>query len=394
MRSKLVLGVLACVFALATVAAQAQQAAAPASTPAVATTTAAPADPASRTTVEGRLYIQWVKALSNAPVDEGGHDNSFQLQRAYITAKHQFDQIWSAVITLDAGNDNEYEVGTNDSRYNVFVKNAYLQGKFGLGFGTLTMQFGMIGTSAIGLIDKVSDYRWLNSNYLDAAKVILAKSSTSLGRSIDSSADMGVGAQLALLNGMVTIDAQITNGEGYKKTNEATSGDDGKAYLGMLTVRPIEGLYLAGYYKVHYTNEDSEGDDYTSYYGGTVAYSTGLVKVGVSYIMATKSTWAAATDTTTEDEYSILDAFVFANLNSVVGMPILLAGRFAMGHTELDAGEEVDTTLYAVGLGYEFTRGVRMMAYYEVLNSESDVAGNADFTDDQQRFYIKCEAKF
>jgi predicted porin len=65
-----------------------------------------------------------------------------------------------------------------------------------------------------------------------------------------------------------------------------------------------------------------------------------------------------------------------------------------MGHTELDAGEEVDTTLYAVGLGYEFTRGVRMMAYYEVLNSESDVAGNADFTDDQQRFYIKCEAKF
>ncbi|HQP48944.1 MAG TPA: hypothetical protein PKX12_09455, partial [Spirochaetota bacterium] len=232
MRSKLFLSALALIFALSSAAAQAAE------------------SEQSATQVSGKMFIQWVKAMSNAPVDQSEHENSFQLQRAYLSFKHQIDQVWSVNVTLDAGND----AGGSDTRYLVYVKNAYLQAKVGMGVADLTLQFGMVGTAAIGIIDKVSDYRWLNSNYLDAAKSLLAKTTTALGQSIDTSADMGVSAQLQIVK-IVTVTAQVTNGEGYKKTDEHASGDDGKAYLGMLTVQPIPGLYIAGYMRNETTND-------------------------------------------------------------------------------------------------------------------------------------------
>ncbi|HQO03384.1 MAG TPA: hypothetical protein PLI62_14055, partial [Spirochaetota bacterium] len=302
MRSKLFLSALALIFALSSAAAQAAE------------------SEQSATQVSGKMFIQWVKAMSNAPVDQSEHENSFQLQRAYLSFKHQIDQVWSVNVTLDAGND----AGGSDTRYLVYVKNAYLQAKVGMGVADLTLQFGMVGTAAIGIIDKVSDYRWLNSNYLDAAKSLLAKTTTALGQSIDTSADMGVSAQLQIAK-IVTVTAQVTNGEGYKKTDEHASGDDGKAYLGMLTVQPIPGLYIAGYMRNETTNDGQDSDNYIRYYGGTLAYSTDLIKVGASYIVAKKSTLAWPYDgVASETDYTIIDAFLNVNLQSVIGVPVLV----------------------------------------------------------------------
>jgi hypothetical protein len=379
MRSKLFLSALALIFALSSAAAQAAE------------------SEQSATQVSGKMFIQWVKAMSNAPVDQSEHENSFQLQRAYLSFKHQIDQVWSVNVTLDAGND----AGGSDTRYLVYVKNAYVQAKVGMGVADLTLQFGMVGTAAIGIIDKVSDYRWLNSNYLDAAKSLLAKSTTALGQSIDTSADMGVSAQLQIAK-IVTVTAQVTNGEGYKKTDEDASGDDGKAYLGMLTVQPIPGLYIAGYMRNETTDDGHDSDNYIRYYGGTLAYSTDLIKVGASYIVAKKSTHAwpyEDAQVTSETDYTIIDAFLNVDLQSVIGVPVLIAGRYARGVTEFDdaAGTEVTTTLWAAGLGYKFNKNVRFMGYYEVYSAETNLdptSATLDYTDDAERFYVKCEVVF
>ncbi len=390
MRLKQLFGVFAAVFALSAAAAFAQPAAPEASAAAVAPTTA-PAP--SATTVSGRLYLQWMKELENADPENTRSINTFSIQRAYLTVKHQFDQYWSAVLTLDAGNDGEAS-GT-DTRYRVFVKNAYLQGAWNLGFANVTTQFGMVGTAVIGLIDKVSDYRWLNSNYLDSAKTILATSNTALGRSIDTSADLGVSVSVAVAN-MVTLTGQYTNGDGYKQTDESKSSADnyGHSYLGMLTITPVQGLYIAGYMRQYYHNGVDMDNNLTQYYGGTVAYSVDFIKIGASYILGSRE---SGNDTaTTKDEYRIIDAFLLANLNQFVGFPVLLAGRYAMGHTELDNGDTVDATVWAAGIGYQPHSKIRFMAYYEVLSTETDVDGGTvlDNNNDQKRLYLKCEASF
>ncbi len=399
MRLKHLLGVFAAVLALSATAAFAQQPAPEASaTPAVT----APAPAPSPTTVSGRLYLQWMKELENADPENTRSINTFSITRAYLTVKHQFDQNWTAVITLDALNDGEASVNSgsgtsSDTRYRVFVKNAYLQGAWNLGFANVTTQFGMVGTAVIGLIDKVSDYRWLNANYLDSAKTILAQTNATLGRSIDTSADLGVSVSVAVAN-MVTVTGQYTNGDGYKNSPNADTGvekdGNGHSYLGMLTLTPVEGLYIAGYMRQYYHNGADMDNNLTQYYGGTLAYSVDFIKIGASYILGSREN---GNDTaTTKDEYRIIDAFLLANLNQFIGLPVLLAGRYAIGHTELDNGSTVDATVWAAGIGYQARRGVRFMAYYEVLSTETDVDGGTvlDNNNDQRRLYLKCETSF
>ena len=377
MRLKLFFSALAIVFALSSVAATAAESG------------------QSATQVSGRMYIQWMKQMSTPAADEGEHQNSFQIQRAYLQFRHQLDQVWSVKVTLDAGND----AGGSDTRYLVYIKNAYVQTKIGMGSVNLTMQFGMISTAVSGFIDNVSDYRWLNNNYIEGSKKILAKSSTELGQTIEVSADMGVSAEFQVA-GMVTVAAQVTNGEGYKKTDEETSGDDGKAYLGMVAIQPVTGLHIAGYLRHQITDDGRDNDNYIRYYGGTLAYSTDLIRIGASYVVVRKRTLAWPYDgIVSETDYSIMDAFLNMNLQSVAGVPILLTGRYARGESEFDdaAGTDVTTTLWAAGLGYRFSKNVRFMAYYEVYTAETNLTPSSttlDYTDDEETFYIKCEVTF
>ncbi|MBP7582575.1 MAG: hypothetical protein KBA61_00990 [Spirochaetes bacterium] len=385
MRLKFFFSTLALMLALFAAAANAQQ---------VTSTTEAPrVEPVK---VSGTMYLEWVKTMENRL--EAENVNTFRIQRVYLDFRKKIDDVWSARATLDVGNDN----GATDTRYQAYIKYAYLQGAFNLGFGTLTAQFGMIGTPVIGLIDSQSDYRWLNQNYIDAAKALLYRQSNATGatpgQSIDSSADLGLSLSLKVAS-MVTITGAITNGEGYKTGDELAAGDDGKAMYGMLTVTPISGLFLSGFYMNRVTDDAEAGDNYVNYYGANAIYVFQGIRVGVSYVMAKVSTFAVGDPEAEVAEYTLIDAFIMANLKGFTGMPILLAGRYAMGSTEYAEGYGAsngftsDVTIWAVGVGYQFNDNVRVMAYLEDQSSSSSDIAAREWDNSNRNFYVKAEAK-
>lgn len=396
MRLKFFFSTLALMLVLCVAAAHAQQ---------VTSGSEAPKDEPLK--VSGRMYAEWLKTLGNKN-DSGENYNTFNITRVYLDFRKKIDATWSVRTTLDVGNDNAEAVSDKDSRYTAYLKFAYLQAQQDLGFGILTAQFGMVGTPVIGLIDDTSDYRWLNQNYLDAAKMLLFKQSGvtgGIGQSLDSSADMGLSVSLNVAK-MVTVTGAVTNGEGYKKTDELKWHDDGKALYGMLTVTPIEGLSLAGFYRNQVTRDQGENadDNYSRYYGAFAAYNFQGIRVGVSYLLATVSSngTTAGTDPLVA-KYTLLDAFLMANLNALTGMPILVAGRYAMGSTEYsdgygaNDGVSADVTIWAFGVGYQFNNSVRVMAYIEDQKAESSdaaLASVADWKGSNRNFYIKTEAKF
>lgn len=356
--------------------------------------------------VSGVMFLQWLKEVQRP--GDAENRNSFDIQRAYLNFAYKIDDIWSTKVTLDVANDN----GT-DQRYQAYLKFAYVQAAPDLGFGKLAFQFGMVGTSVIGLIDKNSDYRWLNENFINASNLVLHNQKSAKlgqlsgrtpiaadwsGQSIDTSADLGVSASLAIAK-IVVLDVQVTNGEGYKKTNDISVNDDGKAYLAMLSITPVEGLCLAGYYR-HLVTDDVERDDnYNRYFGASVLYTFWNIHVGASYVMAQVSTMTPPANPTVA-KYRLFDAFVMANLKSLTGVPLLLAGRYVMGFTKYDEGygtadgSEAQSRLWALGTGYQFNDYIRAMLYFEEQNSSSDDIPDADWGKPARHFWLKAEAKF
>ncbi len=357
--------------------------------------------------VSGVLFLQWLKEIERP--GDGENRNSFDIQRAYLNAAYQIDEIWSMRLTLDVANDN----GT-DQRYQAYLKYAYIQAAPDPGFGKLAVQFGMIGTSVISLIDKYSDYRWLNENFINASNIILHNQKSAnmgqltgrtpiatgwSGQSIDTSADLGVGVNLAVAK-ILNFDVQVTNGEGYKKTNDITQNDDGKAYLALLSITPLEGLCIAGYMRHLVTNDSEAGNNYNRYYGLSLFYAFRDIRAGASFVMAQVSTMTPPATDPAIAKYRLFDAFVMANLKSLTGVPVLFAGRYVLGFTRYDEGyagangAEARARVWAMGVGYQFNNFVRAMLYLEDQHSYSDDIAVADWDHAARNVWLKAEASF
>jgi hypothetical protein len=363
--------------------------------------------------VSGKIFFQWRHTLQN--LDSGLYEeqenvSTFELTRAYIVLGYKIDDIWSVKVILDAGNDGEAD--DTDTRYRVFIKNAYGQAAFGLLGTRVTFRFGVIPIPLLSLMYQVSDNRWLQSNYIDNAKALIYRTTGSAADidqklSLDYTAD--IGASLGInFRDVISVTGTATNGNGFKKTKETESDadgeDDANAYSGLLTITPVPYLYLAGFYRFQGTQDQTYGkDNYITYYGGMIAVTTAPVKIGVSYILGEysyKKEAALPDDSALLHKYSILDAFVNINLLQWTGIPVLIAGSLGWGVTEFDSGFgiydgfEAEVLIWNAGLGYQFNKKVRMMAYYENIRRMSDDIEALDPGRDERTFYIKTEVTF
>ncbi len=139
-----------------------------------------------------------VKVFSNFNYDLSAEETedafkAFEIKRAYLGYGYNFDNKLSAKVTFDVGADDV-------SVYTAYLKIAALSWK---ATDKLTLNFGQVGTKNFKFQEKTWGKRYIAKSAQDMQKWA-------------SAADAGLTADYKLSE-KLSIDAQVLNGEGYKK---------------------------------------------------------------------------------------------------------------------------------------------------------------------------------
>ena len=334
--------------------------------------------------ITGKIYAQFSQDVKNAKDKDETNGNTFEITRAYLQFKKKIGGPFSIKVTADAIKGLKDSAGDTNEDYEFFLKNAYIQGKNKFGAVTLTGQLGLIGTPLIGITDKLSDYRWIYNNFFDKAKNL----SVNTG---DSSADLGLSVK-ADINKLVSVTGAVTNGEGYKDVTEDDK-NSGKAFYGLLSITPIKGLYINGYFRTENEEVDNSTKSYyntdVTYYGGGVAWKSSIIKAGANYIIGKRKDDDPSLTDSTKNDFKLLDCWLNVNLKDVTGYPVLILGRYAFGEDKKVTDSKV--TYWGAGLGYKFNKNFRLAAYYENYKYADETTYPEK---DNQTFYVKAEAKY
>ncbi len=343
------------------------------------------------------------------------NDNTFRMQRCYLTIKKRIGEIFSLKITTDID---------PHSADLLFLKYGFIQlyKDFATPVGPVIVkaQLGKIGTPVIGITDRLSDLRWIGPNYLNNSKLVLN------GKSFDDSADLGGLVSLSLFN-LVTLEYTLTNGEGMRSDDNEQYG--GKAHTLLVSVNPIDyikELYVNFYGRWEDTNKNKvsgtgttsviyRGVEGRGYYGVGAAWSSDLLKLGANFFMPemqnSKSIWYDAAiapyfinlAVRHKLKYYLVDAWFNLNLGAVTPAGVLLLGRAAWGK-ELSSfagnmSQPHETLVLGGGVGYQFSQYFRMILYYETVRYHVKPFMNLHSITKKDptpnnNVYIKAEVKF
>ena len=146
-----------------------------------------------------------VKIFSNFNYDistEEGEQafKEFELKRAYLGYSFNIDEKFSTKITFDVGSNS------SGSAYTTFLKIASLKWSAS---DKLTLNSGMVGTKNFKFMEKSWGRRYVEKSAQDKYKWANA-------------ADLGLTVDYKMSDN-ISLDAQVLNGEGYKKT-QASNG--------------------------------------------------------------------------------------------------------------------------------------------------------------------------
>ena len=198
----------------------------------------------------GKTFIKVFTNYNTSFNDEKTH-SAFEIQRAYLGYAFKLSKEFSGKVTLDVGNPKD------DGKFmmTAYLKSAYFQYKK----NGLKIKFGLIGRYQFKMQETLWGGRYLYKSYMDEYK-------------FGSSADIGTFITYKI-NDMISIDASVENGEGYKSTEI----DSIFKYSGGITITPIKGLNIRGY--TDYMGEE----DAQQTYAGYVGYSLKNFKIGAEY---------------------------------------------------------------------------------------------------------------
>ena len=142
------------------------------------------------------------------------------LNRAYLTFDYQANDIWSVSVTSDALLNTQ----ANGKKTEVFIKRAYIQGKFS---DATTLEAGVINTPWLSYEHKLNQHRYVHSAFIATSK-------------FDHSADAGVSLKGKAADGLFEYHIAALNGGGY--SNIATTNTlDFNSRLGFY---PMKGLTM------------------------------------------------------------------------------------------------------------------------------------------------------
>ena len=145
----------------------------------------------------------------------------FNLDRSYLGVEAKYGGEWSFKFVVDCGKSSSVD----DYERIIYIKNAMVQWKR----NAWSLRLGLIGTNVFNAQEKFWGKRYVMKSFQDEYK-------------FGSSADLGIAAEWAPSK-VISVDAIIVNGEGYKKLQV----EKGFLYGLGVTVKPVEGLTLRLY---------------------------------------------------------------------------------------------------------------------------------------------------
>jgi len=116
-------------------------------------------------TVNGKLWAQYSLDLTK----DAEHNTGFDIYRAYLQAKYQFDPQWSTVVLIDHERNKIGSTGTPATW--VYLRNAYVQAA-DLWAEKSNFRFGLQPTLYISTVDAALKTRWLGKSLADESGLL------------------------------------------------------------------------------------------------------------------------------------------------------------------------------------------------------------------------------
>jgi hypothetical protein len=308
------------------------------------------------TKVSGILFAHYGYLLT----DGSDGYNEFGLDRAYLVAESKLSGHLATRLTLDADrlkattlpDDSEVTV---DTKYRVFVKHAYLEGRWE-SYGLKT-RGGIIDTPYAPYYDKFVGIRYVIESFPKQNKVL-------------ETADIGAGLWGNHADGLLDWNVSLLNGEGYSKPEI----DEGKAVQARVIVDPLAkgemNLPITGF--VSMNGQPSVGDPIITAIGA-VGFKQDYLVAWAEYLLVMQGDLSGG-------GYS---ATLAPKAPDVGGLLL----RYDHFDPNADADDDASDTIIA-GVTHDFVEKVSLAGTYERITPEAtpDAPGRSVFVHMQAGF--------
>lgn len=284
----------------------------------------------------------FAKIFTNFHTGIGSENNNqgFELQRAYFGYKYEFAKGFTGKVTFDIANPANKSKLENTA----YVKNALINYKE----GGLSLDFGLISTKAFKEQEKFWGYRYFFKSFQDQNKY-------------NSSADMGISASYKLLDGL-SVDAIITNGEGYKKLQS----DNRYRYGAGLTYKK-SGLILRVYTDLKNKNDDNLKNQTTlALFAG---YTLKQFSLGAEYNMLSNEKFAKDKDISGISIYSTYKA----------NKKMKIFARYDQTKSKDDWNTSKDGSTIIAGLEFSPIKNLKIAPNYQLFNPKTSGSDNKSY---------------
>ncbi|HEX2668241.1 MAG TPA: carbohydrate porin [Gammaproteobacteria bacterium] len=216
---------------------------------------------AGDTTLGGVMFVDFTSVNNqNNGTDVDPNGIGLDVKRAYLIFGHQFDDVWSVNVTTDFNFPKLSVTGTgtdstgapvsvsssgNAPETQVFIKKAYVQGKFS---DMTVLRLGASDMPWIPYAEGIYGYRFVENTLIDRSEI------GGIG-SFGNSSDWGV--NLSGGSGVFGYSAALVNGGGYKNPTRSKTMD----FEGRVNFMPVDGLNIAVGYYTGELGQDTEANE-------------------------------------------------------------------------------------------------------------------------------------
>jgi len=218
-----------------------------------------------KTTVGGRMFAD-LSSKDNKDDGTGVKSSDSGIgtdaKRFYLIANTTFNSVWSAKFETDIGD-------AGAKRYDVFVKNAYLQAKLD---DAAIFRIGAADAPWTSFVDMLYGQRYIENAFTDSL-------------SFANTADWGMHFLGSAAGNLVSYAFSVVNGKGYSSPSRSKTVD----FEGRVSIEPVEGLTfgIGGYSGKRGLETDAAPAKHTaSRFDAVANWVVGPVKIGGEYFTA------------------------------------------------------------------------------------------------------------